>query len=163
MPRAATVLAGLMLFALGYAVGTGNVWVTSTAHAQAQNAQPAEDDLNLSKETTEKLNELNLVLQDAADALTQEGRYTSVTEGLNALLILSGGGDAQADLESDTGVDPETLAALYAGQAIPEVQDHLDKDEDGHVTYKGKVVRMYSVSRLKQLYERRIKFSEPTL
>ena len=57
---------------------------------------------------------------------------------INAFLVLSGGGNALDDLESGHGVDPETFAALYAGLAIPEIGDHLAKDDQSRLTYKGK-------------------------
>ena len=60
--------------------------------------------------------------------------------------------DAVADLDSGQGVDPVTFAGLYAGRAIQEVADHLSYDEEGRLLYKNKVVRMYSIERLKRLF-----------
>ena len=54
---------------------------------------------------------------------------------------------------------PETFAALYAGLAATEVQEHIDKDSQGRVTYKGKVVQMYPIRRLTQLFKERLKYS----
>jgi hypothetical protein len=79
---------------------------------------------------------------------------------VNAFLVLCGGGDARADLESGIGVDPETFAALYAGQAIPDIADLLDRDEENRLTYNGQVVRMYSKARLQRLYAERTKIAE---
>ncbi len=160
MPRVTTVLAGLTLFGLGYLAGTDQGWSSGLVQAQPPAAGADE---NLSRNSVDKLHETFITLQQSADALQSEGRYQAITEGLNGFLILSGGGDAMADLESGDGVDPETFAALYAGQAIPEVQDHLTTDANGHVLYKGEVVRMYSVSRLKELYKRRMKFADTSL
>ncbi len=158
MPRFTTVMIGLALFSLGYLIGMDSSGSTQRAVAQAP-----DDDQNLSQNSLDKLRETFIMLQQSSEALKSEGRYQGISEGLNGFLILSGGGDAMADLESGNGVDPETFAALYAGAAIPEVQDHLATDADGHVTYKGEVVRMYSVSRLKELYARRMKFADTSL
>jgi hypothetical protein len=78
---------------------------------------------------------------------------------VNSFLVLSGGGNARADLESGMGVDPETFAALYADQAIPEIQQNLAKDDDNRLTYNGTVVQMYSKSKLQRLYAERIKLT----
>lgn len=82
---------------------------------------------------------------------------------LNYFAVSVGGIDAIKDLEEGRGVDPETLGALYAGYATPEVARHLNlKFErggkiridavDGRLRYKGTVVRMYSASKLRELY-----------
>ena len=92
-----------------------------------------------------------------------DGDYEAVTEDLNAFLILSGGSDAVADLESGNGVDPETFAALHAGQARPEIQELLDFNDDGQLTYNGQVVRMYSRSRLRLIYADRLKLTDQGL
>ncbi|MCH7688590.1 MAG: hypothetical protein IH899_18235 [Planctomycetes bacterium] len=88
-------------------------------------------------------------------ALQQENVYNSATKGLNSFLVSTGGGDAVADLESGRGVDPETFAALYADLATDEVAQHLAKDEEGRLTYKGKLVRIYPIARLKELFTKR--------
>ena len=56
-------------------------------------------------------------------------------------------------------MDPETFAALYAGLATVEIQEHIAKDSQGRVTYKGKVVQMYPIRRLTQLFKERLKYS----
>jgi len=161
MRRTTTILGGLLVFAVGYAAGTSGWSLTRAAAAFDDAAQaPA---IELAEETRSKIHEGQLSLQDAMGALESEGRYTAITDGLNAFLILSGGGNAMEDLESGHGVDPETFAALYAGQAIPEVDDHLARDDQGRLTYKGKVVRMYSQSRLEQSYAVRARLTNPGL
>lgn len=81
----------------------------------------------------------------------------------NYFAISVGGVDAIQDLEEGRGVDPDTLGALYAGYALPEVARHLNlKFErggkiridaaDGRLRYKGTVVRMYSPMKLRELY-----------
>lgn len=161
MRRSKAILCALVLFGFGYVAGTADL--TVLRHAAAQEDEKPEVGLQLAEETQRKIHDAKLALQDAMDALESEGRYGSITDGINAFLILGGGGDAMADLESGHGVDPETFAALYAGQAIPEVADHLAKDDQGRLTYKGKVVRMYSQSRLQELYDIRMRLMNPGL
>jgi hypothetical protein len=91
--------------------------------------------------------------------LQDEKRYVPAILGLNAFATTVGGVDAIADLESAQGVDPETFAGLYAGQAVPEVAEHLAHDAQGRVTYKGRVVRLYNPTRLKQLFAARVEFA----
>jgi hypothetical protein len=161
MRRTTTILGGLLIFAVGYAAGTSQ-WSLIRAAAAFDDAQQAPA-IELADETRSKIHEARLALQDAMGALESEGRYSAITDGLNAFLVLSGGGNAMEDLESGHGVDPETFAALYAGQAIPEVDDHLAKDDQGRLTYKGKVVRMYSQSRLEQSFSVRTLLTNPGL
>lgn len=160
MRRTTKILGGLLVFAAGYVAGTCQ-WEPSRAAAAFDDATPAA--VELAEETQTKIHDAKLALQDAVDALESEGRYSAITDGLNAFLILSGGGNAMEDLESGHGVDPETFAGLYAGQAIDEVEDHLARDEQGRLTYKGKVVRMYSQSRLAQAYSVRTRLANPGL
>ena len=60
--------------------------------------------------------------------------------------------DAISDLETGRGVDPETFAALYAEQATDEVRLKLTRDDQGRLLYNGKLVQMYSISRLKTAF-----------
>lgn len=163
MRRTSMILGGLLLFGAGYVLGTADVSLTRVA--RAQNPAGGEEGLGiqLAEDTMIKIQDAKLALQDAMDALQNEGRYESITDGINSFLILSGGGDALGDLESGHGVDPETFAALYAGHAIPEIGDHLAKDDQGRLTYKGKVVRMYSESRLQQSFATRMRLANPGL
>jgi hypothetical protein len=97
----------------------------------------------------------------------------SAVIGTNYFALSVGGIDAIRDLEEGRGVDPETLAALYAGFARPEVAKHLNlrktegtsgalvlkiEDADGRLRYKGTTVRLYSPTRLRELFERRESF-----
>ncbi|MFP6701097.1 MAG: hypothetical protein VB861_05085, partial [Planctomycetaceae bacterium] len=91
--------------------------------------------------------------------LKREGRYETATRGLNLFAVSVGGLDVKGDLEKGRGVDPETFAALYAGLETKEIEDHIDRDSQGRVTYKGKVVQMYPVRRLTQLFNERLKYS----
>lgn len=126
----------------------------------------------------------------SAPARRQYGRAVRAIEDLNGYLtairfqrtafigtnyfgVSVGGIDAIRDLEEGRGVDPETLAALYAGFAIPSVAADLnlkrDRDPrgnvilkidaaDGRLRYKGAVIRMYSPARLRELFDRRAAF-----
>jgi hypothetical protein len=149
MRRWKSIAMAVALLATGYVLG-----VSGAFHARALTAQDSGS--AVSDNTREKIRAAQAALQEAAEALKVEGRYESVTDDLNAFLILSGGGNAQEDLESGKGVDPETYAALNAGQARDEIQEFLDLDDDGRLTYNGQVVRMYSRSRLRQVYADRL-------
>lgn len=151
VPFARRSLMVLGIFGLGYVLGT-NQGGFSAAKAQGEAAGPGQD-------AVKAITEANTALQAAKTALTGESRYTLATKSVNASAILSGGVDALADLESGRGVDPETFAALYADDATDEVAAEISKDEQGRLTYKGKVVRMYSVSKLKQWYQERLRFN----
>ena len=153
MTRWKSALLGLSMLGVGYLLGSLGALDAGSLTAQ-------EADLSVSKDAAEKIRAADFALREASDALRSEGRYGAVTDGVNAFLVLSGGGDARADLENGTGVDPETFAALYAGQAIPDVADLLDRDEENRLTYNGQVVRMYSKARLQRLYAERTKIAE---
>ncbi len=60
-----------------------------------------------------------------------------------------------AQLDAGLGVDPETYAGLYAGDALPEVADYLAFDAEGRLTYKNQLVRIMPVKDLKSMYEMR--------
>jgi hypothetical protein len=57
-----------------------------------------------------------------------------------------------ADLESGRGVDPETFAALYADLAAGNLRADIERDSQGRLTYKNKVIRMYPIATLKQRF-----------
>jgi hypothetical protein len=160
MRRIQPLLIGLLVFGVGYVMGAGGYTWPEFVHAQQA---PGEQPPAVSEESAAKIKEARYALQAAMESLNAEGRYESITAELNAFLILSGGGNAREDLEAGRGVDPETFAALYAGLAVPDVADLLTFDEKNRLTYKNKVVRMYSVSRLQQLYQQRLKFAETAL
>ena len=143
-------LAVLVIFSAGYFAGSSNV--APTKLLTAQDAEP------LSKDATDRIREALTALNTAREVLEAESRYTSVTKGVNVFSISVGGIDARADLEKNRGVDPETFAALYAGMAEEDIADQLDKDEQGRLTYNGRVVRLYPISRLTALYKERLKF-----
>lgn len=108
-------------------------------------------------ETSEdKIVAASKAVRDAADSLAAESKYETITEGVNAFLVLSGGGNGTADLDSGV-VDPETFAALYAGAVKKEVKDQLQKDAEGRLTFNGNVIRMYSKSRLEKIFAERSK------
>jgi hypothetical protein len=107
----------------------------------------------------DKLRSAEQALAEAMQMLQDEKRYVPAIQGLNAFATTVGGVDAIADLESGQGVDPETFAGLYAGQAVPEVAEHLAHDAQGRVTYKSRVVRLYNPTRLKQLFAARVEFA----
>lgn len=161
MTRGGQMVIGLVVFGLGYLAGTADI--SLPAQAQAQPPVAGLPGMDVSKEVAERIQDLRVAMRQAVNTLEGEGKYESITADVNPFLLLSGGGNAREDLESGRGVDPETFAALYAGYALPEIGDHLGYDEQGRLTYQNKVVRMYSVSRLRQMYEQRMKFAEEGL
>ena len=143
------------LIAVGYILGATGLLRPEAARAQI------DADSEPSKESSDKIRLAFGSLRDAKDALEQNGRYKLATDGMNVFAIASGGVDAIDDLEKGRGVDPETFAALYAGRAIKEVAEFIGRDEDGRLTYKNKVIRMYPISRLKQIFQDRVKYAGP--
>jgi hypothetical protein len=141
------------LIAAGYVLGASGALELRVTGAQDQ------PEASLAKETMDKVRVANNALRDAADALRTEGRYEAITEEVNSFLVLSGGGNAKQDLESGAGVDPETFAALYAGGAIPEINDQLEYDSENRLTFNGQVVRMYSKARLQRMLAERTKLA----
>ncbi|SFJ19540.1 hypothetical protein [Planctomicrobium piriforme] len=137
-----------ILMGAGYLMGAGQLSLPAVT------AQDAADP------TAMKIHNVHRSLLDAKDALETDGKYTAITDGLNAFLILSGGGNAKEDLESGRGVDPDTFAALYAGRATPEIAPLLGVNEQGQITYNNEVIRMYSKSRLQKAFADRLKFVE---
>ncbi len=151
-----TALAAV-LFGLGYLAGTAQTDSIETVHAQGAADANAPSDA-----VTKEIGTVYTALQSAKDILSQEGRYVPATKTLNVSAIVAGGVDAVADLEAGRGVDPETFAALYADQASDDIRPEIATDEHGRLTYKGKVIRMYSVSRLKLMYQERLRFTGET-
>lgn len=142
----------LSVFGIGYLAGTMQWGGHSSAVAQVG------DDDAVGEEVAKSITAAYSALQTVRSNLNQEGRYNSVTKMMNVTAVMAGGIDSIADLESGRGVDPETFGALYAEQASDEVAVDLDTDENGRLTYKGKVIRMYSVEKLKAFYKERLKF-----
>lgn len=136
-------------------VAAGYLWgrldALSVSAVRAQESTPGPSD-----ETAKKIQAANDALKAAADALKNESLYNPATKTINAYAVLVGGVNALEDLESGRGVDPETFAALYAGDATDEVAPHLSKDEDGRLTYKNRLIRIYPISRLKKLHAQRL-------
>ena len=141
----------LSIFGIGYLAGSMQWAGNSSAVAQIDNK-------GASDEVTKSITAAYSALQTVRSNLNQEGRYKPATKMMNVTAVMAGGIDAVADLESGLGVDPETFGALYAEQAADDISIDLDTDENGRLTYKGKVVRMYSIERLKAFYKERLKF-----
>ena len=144
----------LPLLALGYVAGQSGLLAPRGLSAQNAAAPqgPSEDSVG-------KITSGFDAIKTAAASLKREGRYTQATSGMNMFAVSVGGLDVKGDLEKGRGVDPETFAALYAGLATVEIQEHIAKDSQGRVTYKGKVVQMYPIRRLTQLFKERLKYS----
>lgn len=143
----------LAVLGFGYVLGTTNALSPRPLGAQAG------DGAGPSPEATKKVSEAFNALKAAAETLEQENLYVSATPNLNVFSIAAGGINAVQDLEDGRGVDPETFAALYAGEGKPEVKEHLDNDDQGRLTYKGKVIRIYPKQRMKKIYQERLKFT----
>ena len=148
MRLASRGLVVLGLLVTGYLFGVSGGSISDSVLGQDAAVQLTED-------TADKLKKANDALAAAMIALQQENVYNSATKGVNSFLVSTGGGDAVADLESGRGVDPETFAALYADLAKDEVALQLSKDEEGRLTYKGKLVRIYPIARLKERFTKR--------
>jgi hypothetical protein len=139
------------LLSVGYILGASGAFSPSLSNAQEAAADA------VSKETLEKVRTANDAVAGAMAALEQEKGYVPAIVGINSFATTAGGLNAVQDLETGRGVDPETFAGLYSGHAVAEVAEHLGKDDEGRVTYKSKVVRMYPISRLKELFDQRAK------
>ena len=147
-----TLAFGLAMLLMGYWAGSGTSPQLSALTAQ-------DGDSGLSDETAVKVQAAHEALKSAMDALQQDGKYEGLSEGPNAYLILSGGGNAMEDLSSGLGVDPESFAALYAKQVKPEVLDALTTDDQGRLLYNEQLVRLYSRTRLEKTFAERAKLS----
>ena len=148
MRRWHCVMFGSVMLGLGYVAGSAGLPVLGRANAQ-EKATVAED----------KIRAANLALSEAAEALKQDGRYETITDGTNAFLILAGGGSARQDLERGDGVDPETFAALYAGKAAADIADQITMDDQRRLTFNGKVIQMYSKSTLQKVFAERLRLA----
>ena len=153
------ILAG-GLVAFGYLVGSAPMF--GTAQAQPEVSAPSEDSIK-------KIGDANVALKAAALQLSTESRYASATKSVNSYAVLVGGINVKDDLENGHGVDPETFAALNV--ALYEIKknnvnddslaDWIDPnlfsyDSNGHLMYKNKVLRIYSISRLRKLNAQRM-------
>lgn len=127
-------------------------------------------ELRLSPETLQKYKAVYRALRDLDDFLRAVGFERSALVEINYFAMSVGGIDALRDLEEGRGVDPETLAGLYAGYAAPVVARHLNMQPvaggwkitspDGRLRYKDTVVRLYSPAKLAALFARRESFRE---
>lgn len=156
MRRCQTLCFGVAMLAAGY-------WLGATGGISSVGAVAQDEPSNENAAAEGKIRDVQGALQAAVEELRQAGKYNAITDGTNAFLILSGGGDAMVDLESGNGVDPETFAALYAGKAIPEVADKLGTDDEGRVTYNDKPITLYSRSRLKRMFAERLRIKDAGL
>ncbi len=136
----------VMLVGCGYFLGTMKWLEPQPARAQGANQQET---------TNDKIKAAYKALENARLALESDGKYKGVIEGVNAFAVTVGGVDAKRDLDEGRGVDPETFAAIYAGQYTADIKDKLKKDDQGRMLYNNKVIRLYSVERLKKLYQKR--------
>jgi hypothetical protein len=139
------IATGILLVGVGFLLGRLD-WQTPAARAQesALDAAPSED-------TTKKIVAAHEALKQAMEALKVDARYVSATKSLNPYAVLSGGVQALDDLESGRGVDPYTFALLHADDAVDEIRENLARDEQGRLTYKGRIIRIYPVSKLKTI------------
>jgi len=150
MRRWQSALAYMGVLSLGYIAGATGLSTSGTASAQDEAA---------TGKPSIKLGAAITALSEAADSLKADGHYDAITQGVNSFLVLSGGGNARADLESGGGVDPETYGALYAGLVIPELADQITKDDSGKLVFNGQVIQMYSRSKLQRVYANRLKLA----
>ena len=152
MRRYNSWLLGSGLVLIGYVLGSFQLF--SPADLLAQGSSRGKK-IDLSDETQSRIRAAADALRTAADALTNEQKYTPAIKGLNAHSILSGGRNAVDDLENGAIVDPETFAGLYADLATDEVAVHLGRDAQDRLTYKGKLIRIYPVQFLQQVFAQR--------
>lgn len=139
------ILTVVALVGAGYFLGTMRLFEPQPALAQANQPQTTED----------KIKAANKALEAARLALESDGKYKGVIDGTNAFAVMCGGVDAKRDLEEGRGVDPETFAAIYAEQYTADIRNNIKKDEHGRMLYNNKVIRLYSIERLKKLYQTR--------
>ena len=149
MRRWQSALAYTGVLTLGYIAGVSGL---GTAPAAAQEAAAA-------TKPNIKVGAAISALSEAADGLKADGNYETITQGVNSFLVLSGGGNAKADLESGQGVDPETYGALYAGLVIPELAEQITKDDSGRLVFNGQIIHMYSKSKLQRVFANRLKLA----
>jgi hypothetical protein len=158
MRTSITVTSGVALLLIGYIAGGLHLLSPAALLAQGGKTRPGADTQAqpLSDETKAKIKAAADALKAAQEALEAEGRYgTSAVKGVNAFAILSGGGSSMDDLKTTHNVDPETFGALNAGLASDAVVVDLGRDAENRLTYKGHVIRMYQISRIRAAYAQR--------
>lgn len=131
--------------------------LVNTGYAQFEEENKGFETFEISNDTIKQIRTANEGLQTAMESLRIEGKYEPATKSLNSFIVLSGGGNPLAQLEAGQGVDPETYAALYAGDAIPEVADYIAFDAEGRLTYKNQLVRIMPITDLKAAFATRKK------
>jgi hypothetical protein len=163
MRRAAVIVSGVALFAVGFVCGHLDSALPSLLHAQNDDAEQLSDQGLIAYQKARK------AVVDMNDMFIATGRSTAAATDVNYFSVSVGGIDVQRDLDEGRGVDPETFAALYAfedqivnGQKERvfkqfglDVSQHLDTDDQGRIRYKEKVVQLYSTARLNELFNRR--------
>lgn len=133
----------------------------TTCHAQVENSP-----VQLSSTATTQYGRMARLVKDISGFLQAIEFERTAILGSNYFAVSVCGIDAIKDLEEGRGVDPETLAGLYCGFAIPAVAEHLNTkpipgggskilSPDGRLRYKGTVVRLYSPDQLRELFQRR--------
>lgn len=141
----ARTLSILGLIAFGYVLGASRALVPPRVEAQQLLEMPSPD-------TIGKIKTANDAIFAAGADLKAESMYRSATVPTNPFAVMVGGVDAVEDLRTGRGVDPFTYAALYAGLATEEVGIDLGTDDKGRLTYKDRLITMYSTDRLKKLF-----------
>ncbi|MEZ6132111.1 MAG: hypothetical protein R3C59_25910 [Planctomycetaceae bacterium] len=149
---------------------TSGEFLLSGRHSVCLADEPSAE-VRLSSDALAKYKKLRRGLSDLDDFLQAVGFERPAILETNYFALSVGGIDAMRDLVEGRGVDPETLGALYAGYAVPDVARELNMapDEngrwkitspDGRLRYRGTVIRLYSPSRLRKLFERREQFRD---
>ncbi len=136
-----TALAAV-LFGLGYLAGTAHNEPIQTVRSGAADANAPSDAVT---------KEISTVLQSAKDILNQEGRYVPATKTLNVSAIVAEVFDAVADLETSR-VDPDVCSLRRSGQRRNPSGNRHRRTRSPDL--QKRVIRMCSVSRLKQMPER---------
>lgn len=154
---------------VGFGYFLGSCHVDRIVLADAEEELPSDD-------SVKKITDAHNALKTAAQQLTIESRYSSVTKAINPYSILVGGLNVKEDLAAGHGVDPETFAALNVaaydlkknplkGEKSDAADDNaladwievklLTFDANGRLMYDGKLVKVYSISRLRKLNAQR--------
>lgn len=127
-----------------------------TLYHQELGVQPVAAPAPLSADLLSRMTVLKNALDEAQNAMEIGKQYVPAVKGYNPYAVMIGGLDARVDLARGPDVDPITFIGLYAGAAVDDVKEKLGKDEFGRRTYDGRLIRFYSITRLKQLDARRI-------
>lgn len=154
MKKFVSVVCCAGLFAAGYWCGQGNFSVTNELQAQADASREG-----ASQDAIRKIRLAQHTASDAQSSLENEQLYLPAISGTNSFAVMVGGLNAVQDLERGLGVDPVTFVGLYSGFATEEVAPKLDYDDEGRLTYDGRLVRLYPKTRLRQLRARQAKIA----